>query len=932
MQFLCSHCEKNVEYSGERPRFCSHCGGSLHSTIGPDEQTLDVTLDATPDSTPQQSSSEVRFTPSTIGGYRLFDELGRGGMGTVYEAEEAATGRRVALKLLAPHASTSDDGVQRFLQEGRYAASLSHPRSTFVYAAGEDEGRLFIVMELMSGGTLKDLVDKDGPLPVTRAVDFMLDVIDGLQSAHAKNLIHRDLKPSNCFIDNSGRAKVGDFGLSKSLVADAGLTRTGAFMGTPMFAAPEQVKSQAVTVQTDIYAVGATLYHLLTGQGPYGGDAAGVIAAIVSEAPPSMRSHRAEIPLGLDRTVAWAMEKDVEKRPQSLADLRERLEPFSGREASFADLGRRLAAFSIDGFVITNVTTFVLVLLAIPAMIAFKAIATLPLTLATASAVIVIGYFAFAEWRWGKGVGKYIMGLRVTNEDGAAPTLIQTTIRAAILPGLQVFFGTILPLIVHDTRSFPETLEDPMGRALWSLRSQIYPILGWVMLLLCTVTMRRENGLKGIHEIASGTWVRRDRRAAKSRYETSIRVGQLVYDMPEAIGDFKILGDLGAYGDRRLWFARDENLKRTVWVMASSDEAGPSAARRSLDRTTRLRWLRGGALDGYVQDEKSGETPDSPFASRSDEQQATRWDAFEAFEAGPFAPFTNSLSQSCRTLALVANELDEAVRDGTLPEQLTHGQVWIDANGTPKLLDWAETQPIDGSTTAQAAKPRSDVERAIDFLQQLVKQQCQRPYAAGEIHDLHRQLPDKPREDETLRWAGRKLREMGDSDSRGMTWDERFGLLAISATLEWAFLNLAATISLMALFIATTLSPDQLAFSILPLLFAMPLVSGYFFHGGAVFAFAGVRLRRLNGEPASRTRSVFRTVLAWTPACLSSAALAALLTISVVKAPTEPENWVILIIAWIALGLLHLVGAAYAVLSPKRNLPDFVTGTYLSLR
>jgi len=176
------------------------------------------------------------------------------------------------------------------------------------------------------------------------------------------------------------------------------------------------------------------------------------------------------------------------------------------------------------------------------------------------------------------------------------------------------------------------------------------------------------------------------------------------------------------------------------------------------------------------------------------------------------------------------------------------------------------------------------------------------------------------------------LREMGDSDSRGMTWDERFGLLAISATLEWAFLNLAATISLMALFIATTLSPDQLAFSILPLLFAMPLVSGYFFHGGAVFAFAGVSLRRLNGEPASRTRSVFRTVLAWTPACLSSAALAALLTISVVKAPTEPENWVILIIAWIALGLLHLVGAAYAVLSPKRNLPDFVTGTYLSLR
>jgi serine/threonine protein kinase len=646
MQLLCSHCDKQVEYSSDRPRFCSHCGGALHSTIGADEPTLDVTLDATPGSTPNRLTSgpmaESRPSPNTVGGYRLHGELGRGGMGTVYEAEEEETGRRVALKLLAPQASTTDDGVERFLQEGRYAASLSHPRSTFVYAAGEDQGRLFIVMELMSGGTLKELVDESGPLPVSQAVDFILDVIDGLQSAHSKDLIHRDLKPSNCFVDKSGRAKVGDFGLSKSLVADAGLTRTGAFMGTPMFAAPEQVKSQAVTVQTDVYAVGATLYHLLTGQGPYEGDAAKVIAAIVSESPPSMRSHRAEIPIGLDRAVAWAMEKDVVKRPENLADLRERLEPFSGRETSFVDLSRRLAAFSIDGFVVAILTTVCVLPLAIPASFTFKTPTAddpgmLPIFLAFASAAIGIGYFAFAEWKWGKAVGKYTMGLRVTNVDGAAPRLIQTTIRAAILPGLQMFFGTILPLLLNEASKLPANIEDPIARAVWTLRSQIYPIMGWVTLLACMVTMRRGNGLMGIHEILSRTCVRRDKRGASSHYKAAIRVACLVDDMPVTIGPFKILGDLGKCENGRLWLARDEGLERTVWIAVSADSTGPSPQRRSLDRATRLRWLRGGELaHGELRndscDPKSGD----------DHPGVMRWDAYEAFEGGAIFDFRKS--------------------------------------------------------------------------------------------------------------------------------------------------------------------------------------------------------------------------------------------------------------------------------------------------
>src|SRR5262249_1373436 len=159
-----------------------------------------------------------------------------GGMGVVWEAEQSGSGRRVALKLLAAGRDHAPETLDRFTREGQLAAALSHPRSTFVYEAGAHEGQPYISMELMPGRTLSDVIDAEGALPVPRAVDLMLDVIDGLDAAHAAGVIHRDVKPSNCFLDRDGRVKVGDFGLSKSLVSDVHLTRTGAFMGTPLFA------------------------------------------------------------------------------------------------------------------------------------------------------------------------------------------------------------------------------------------------------------------------------------------------------------------------------------------------------------------------------------------------------------------------------------------------------------------------------------------------------------------------------------------------------------------------------------------------------------------------------------------------------------------------------------------------------------------------
>ena len=232
----------------------------------------------------------VRGTPERIGGYRLVRLLGRGGMGAVYEAEDVESGRRVALKLIAAESVASPEAVERFRQEGRLASTIAHPRCVFVLAADEEDGRPYIVMELMPGETLQSLVERAGPLPPREAIGKILDVIEGLREAHQLGVIHRDVKPSNCFLEADGRVKVGDFGLSKSLGGDSQLTRTGAFLGTPLYASPEQIKCDPIDARTDVYSVAATLYFLLTGRPPFQeADAAATLARIVSEPAPSLR-------------------------------------------------------------------------------------------------------------------------------------------------------------------------------------------------------------------------------------------------------------------------------------------------------------------------------------------------------------------------------------------------------------------------------------------------------------------------------------------------------------------------------------------------------------------------------------------------------------------------------------------------------------------
>src|SRR5262245_29063674 len=191
-------------------------------------------------------------------------------MGAVYEAEHLDTNRRVALKILNHSLPTAADRA-RFLREGQLAASINHPNSVYVFATEEIAGTLVIVMELATGGTLKDIVGAHGPMAPAAAVDAILQVMDGLEAAAATGVLHRDVKPSNCFLDSHDTIKIGDFGLSLATPTqeETRLTLSGTVLGTPAFAPPEQIRGGSLDVRSDLYSTGATLYYLLTGQPPF---------------------------------------------------------------------------------------------------------------------------------------------------------------------------------------------------------------------------------------------------------------------------------------------------------------------------------------------------------------------------------------------------------------------------------------------------------------------------------------------------------------------------------------------------------------------------------------------------------------------------------------------------------------------------------------
>lgn len=265
----------------------------------------------------------------TLGGCLLVQKIGEGGMGEVYKARHLGLDKSVAVKVLPPG---DDDGRTRFLREARTLAKVEHPNIVAVHHVGDEQGVHFIVMQYLEGSTLADRIRK-GPIPAPEAARIGRDIARGLHAAHQAGVVHRDLKPGNVILTGSG-VKVIDFGLAREAKADREITRAGDVVGSPHYMAPEQCTGRTVDARTDLYALGATLYHMLTGVPPYTGETLyEILDSHVHAPPPDPRAKQPDVPAGLAGFVQRLLAKNPAERPEDAEVVARELDRHVGSEA-----------------------------------------------------------------------------------------------------------------------------------------------------------------------------------------------------------------------------------------------------------------------------------------------------------------------------------------------------------------------------------------------------------------------------------------------------------------------------------------------------------------------------------------------------------------------------------------------------------------------
>jgi uncharacterized RDD family membrane protein YckC len=609
-----------------------------------------------------------------FGHYRILCLLGQGGFGRVWDAEDTNTGRRLALKVLTKVHGVSIEVLERFKREGQVAATINHPNCVYIFGAEEINGYPVITMELMPGGTLQDQLKSKGRLPVTEAVDQILEIIDGLQAAHKAGVLHRDMKPSNCFLDEAGHAKVGDFGLSRTLESDSKLTVTGSFMGTPSYASPEQVRGRDLDVRTDIYSVGATLYALLTGKPPFEAEQVGeVLARIVSEPPTPFSHHSARIPAGLERIVLRTLTKDRDKRYPSYAALRAELLPYCSSATTPVTLARRFGAFILDylAFYPLNLIMAPLLLTAWSErgfMSGFLLISLL-------TTMVWFFYFFIGEKFWGRSLGKWLLGLRVVSVEGGKLSYSQAVVRSAVF----LTFYLLIPSVVAwiQWKSGLTTVSASYWTASVPLCS--YAAL-WIL-------ARKRNGYAGLHELASGTRVRSvSHRGELTAPELPLPEGPLPAELPATFGPYRSKALVWQANGRALIAAHDDVLNRAAWIHCYRDAGDAPAMKELADaRPGKLHWLNG--------------SHDADW----------NWDAFEKPSGCGISGWVRargSLSwhEMRQVLLGISSEMDAALRDARKQRSLSLEHFWTTGYGQAKVLEF----PASLGETSQAVEIHGD--------------------------------------------------------------------------------------------------------------------------------------------------------------------------------------------------------------------------------
>jgi len=290
------------------------------------------------DTVPPPQAPPADLVGSTVSHYRIHEEIGSGGMGMVYRAEDVNLGRPVALKFLPRELAREPKALGRFQREAKAASALNHPNICTIYEVGEHAGRPFLAMELLEGQTLKNYLSGK-PLPVDQIVAISGQIADALEAAHAKGIVHRDIKPANIFVTTRGQAKIVDFGLAKrtgaqvaltpaatgeaTAAAEEPLTSTGVAVGTFEYMSPEQVRAEELDARSDLFSFGVVLYEMATGRRAFAGDSVGVVLdGILNRTPTSPLRINPELPPELGRIISKAIAKDREDRYQSAAELK----------------------------------------------------------------------------------------------------------------------------------------------------------------------------------------------------------------------------------------------------------------------------------------------------------------------------------------------------------------------------------------------------------------------------------------------------------------------------------------------------------------------------------------------------------------------------------------------------------------------------------
>ncbi len=633
-----------------------------------------------------QSAKTVKLpademAPLSIGGYTIKELLGHGGMGKVFRAEDSS-GSAVALKLLSPKLARSDDALARFKQEGLIASQINHPQIVFVHRVDEDQGTPFIAMELMTGKTLKDLVLERGRLTCRESVELTLQCIDGLMEAHSKGMIHRDIKPANCYLDEDGYVKIGDFGLARSLITDSELTQTGAFLGTPLFASPEQLLGQTLDERSDIYSLTATLYYLIAGKAPFESpNAAQAIARIASSDPPSFSSIGVEVPPSLEAIVMKGLSRDANERYSSFTEMRDELNVLLAPKPEAPSLGRRVIAGIADSFISTTLLGVIILFV------------LSPLTGRSEPPTELIGmlmallYYWISESLFGTSLGKAALRVRVVDrQTGTKPSSLKCLLRAvvflAVVHGIGWMANSIMAYSGIDTplRSFA---------------------VGWLAMFagfgLCYSTWKKSGNKHLLHD-----WLSKTECQFKPVVQMPLTTMELpdwspsridAPSIPHQLGRFEVRNEivpLSSHTGVRWFEGADPQLGRKVWLALSSDpDLDLEAIQQSRPRWNRVRFIEEGRIG------------------------SEHWFCY-ATPAG--LPLSQCLSQSVhfpwpqtRSVFSQLEELSEVSQCMQGEHLPTSDKLWIDRAGRLSVVDFDDACTEGGGQKSEVRGQRSDV-------------------------------------------------------------------------------------------------------------------------------------------------------------------------------------------------------------------------------